>query len=205
MKHFDITQWSDFIRGVGQESAAMQEHLAPGCEECQRLVDTLARVSEVLSRDSTQEPPAHVIRAVKALFALQKPQRSRVLERLPVLVRHDSAQVPAVVAGTRTLEQSTRQLLYEAELFAVDLRMDYETGSRDLVLVGQVVRKGDTPGPVAEVPAFLLSQEEVVAGAITGRLGEFHINAKSDPSLKLCLLVGETSCVELSLDPPTTA
>ena len=43
MKHFELVEWTDFVRGLVEESArvAMERHLASGCRKCRHTAELL--------------------------------------------------------------------------------------------------------------------------------------------------------------------
>lgn len=70
MKHFDIIQWSDFVRGAGDANArrAMRAHLDQDCKRCACLVRRLSRIVAVAERDAAQRPPDDLLRSIKSSF-----------------------------------------------------------------------------------------------------------------------------------------
>lgn len=197
--HFDATRWSDFIRGLlgGEEALRMSEHLDSGCRSCGRAVAALRRVTALAETDLRRSPKDWAVRSVKAYFKLEHPERAQKLTPLALQLAYDSLLEPAPV-GTRSLQASSRQLVYYAQDYALDLRLDYQHGSHQIDLGGEILNRQS--GPVSDVPAFLIADDQVVSHSVSGSLGEFYMRCTSEGSLRLCLLVGDEECLDVALD-----
>src|SRR2546425_712003 len=46
MKHFELAEWTDFVRGLVEKSARlpMEHHLASGCRKCRHTADLLRKL-----------------------------------------------------------------------------------------------------------------------------------------------------------------
>jgi hypothetical protein len=69
-RHFDIPQWTDFVRGVGDaaQRSAMQQHLSTGCARCGEFVATLQRFAPIAASEARYEPPVHAVLRAEAVF-----------------------------------------------------------------------------------------------------------------------------------------
>ncbi len=195
MIHYDIQHWTDYVRGLGGASrrSAMSEHIAAGCRRCGELVESLKSV--VADAAGEHEPPNWAVRSVKVMFALHRP-RSTVRRRRAQLT-FDSLLAAAPV-GTRSDGCTSRHLVYNAQDFVLDLRMDYSQTSREMLVVGQVVQRHGIPVP--NVPTFLIAGDRLLSRSLTGRLGEFHMECRPKGNLKLCLSISEDELIEVELD-----
>src|SRR5947209_18417021 len=92
MKHFDISKWADFVRGLIEESAqvAMKRHLASGCRKCRRTTDLLHKVEAATRSDSQVHVPDYALRCARAIFFLQQPEKVQILPRMPARLLYDS-------------------------------------------------------------------------------------------------------------------
>ena len=79
MNHFDITQWTDFARGVTAvaDRGVMEAHVVSGCARCRETLSLVKRVVESARIDNASDPPEHVVRCAKALSALRPQRKSR--------------------------------------------------------------------------------------------------------------------------------
>ena len=103
MRHFDIIEWTDYVRGLAEESdrQEMSAHLESGCASCTRTVDLLQSVVEVARVESELSPPVYAVRAVKNSFRISSPDKQSWLEPIKLALHFDSALVPAPVGELR--------------------------------------------------------------------------------------------------------
>lgn len=189
MIHFDIGEWADFARGLvkGARREAMDAHLAAGCEKCGRWAAMLSKAARIAAVDSHYEVPEYAVHRARVIFSLRQPERVSLLARVASRLVFDSFMEPLPV-GVRTGHRLSRQTLYEAGHYALDLRQERESDSARIALVGQIVDR-DTPGRnLAGVPVMLTSGKTVVARAISNEFGEFH--AEYDSTRRIRLQVG---------------
>lgn len=199
MNHFDIADWTDYARNLvdGDRRGAMDAHLASGCARCGRTLSALQRVA-ALAHDDLQQPlPEHAMHSVKALSAVHLPERAPRLVSLALQLAFDSFMEPAP-AGIRGLELSSRHLVYYAQNYALDLRLEYEPDSAMLQLGGEILDRKF--GPVANVPTFLIADDQIVSRSTSGELGEFTLACHNKGSIRLCLVMNEDECIDVTLD-----
>ena len=197
VSHCTIDQLTDYLLGRAAEEtgAQVEAHLASGCGPCDRLLATLSRIQRVGRFDATHQPPGHAVRAVKALYGVDHARRqSRPVE---MRLSFDSRLSPSTV-GTRSLHTSSRHLVFYSQNHALDLRLDSERSTRDVVVVGQLLNRNW--GPLPDVHAFLVSGGRVVAHSTTGCLGEFHMECRPAGSMRLQLAVDDKELIDVELD-----
>lgn len=198
MTHCTIDELTDHLHGPASEETEgpVRKHLASGCQRCNRLLAALVRVRKVGRFDSLHQPPSGVVRTVKALSGLgrRSHRRSRLVN---MRLSFDSLLSPAT-AGARNLHASSRHLVFYSQDFALDLRMDCERSVRDVVVVGQLLNRDW--GPLPDVPAYLMSGEQVVSHTTTGSLGEFHMEGRPLGAMHLQLAVNDRELIDVELD-----
>src|SRR2546427_5319232 len=142
MNHFDISKWADFVRGLIEESAqvAMERHLASGCRKCRHTPDLLRKLVTAARNDSQVRVPDYAPRCARAIFLLQQPEKIQILPRIPARLLYDSFREP-LPAGLRTQQRLSRQTLYQAGDYSLDLRLENERGSSRVALVGQIEKR----------------------------------------------------------------
>jgi hypothetical protein len=188
MKHFDITQWTDFGRGVvpGPERADMETHLSgQGCAHCRATLDLVRRLIAVAQTEDRCTPPEYVVRCAKALSALQQPQKAG----FPSLVAHliyDSFRDP-MPAGMRCEDRTSRQALYEAGNFCLDLRLEHDRATPLVTLVGQLTNRTAPDTAMPEAPVLLMVRNDVVAHTVSNPFGEFQMEYAPARHLRLCV------------------
>jgi hypothetical protein len=185
MNHFDITQWTDFARGVTPDAdrAAMQAHVTSGCVRCRETLNLVMRVFRSARVDDIHEPPDHVVRCAKAIGALLTPQPSRLSRLIGQLVYDSLGELAP--AGLRSEDRVSRHGLYEAGDFYVDVRLEQEKGSRVATLVGQLTNRRDPDNSMAEAPVLLMARKDIIAHAVYNRFGEFQMDYAPAPDLHL--------------------
>lgn len=195
MKHFDIAQWTDFVRGLGAscERAIMQQHLSQ-CESCAQLNDMLRRLLLVASSDSAPEVPEDVMRNARAIFSLRNPEKITVASLIARLV-YDSFREP-LPAGVRSQRNMARVALYEAGEFCIDLRLEYQRSDARVGLVGQIVDRKNPELRVAGVPLSIQSGHKVLAQTSTNQYGEFQMEYRPTACLSLHIQLDE-NCIEV--------
>ena len=202
MKHFDICQWTDFAREVvpGADRAAMETHLSShGCVRCGATLDLVRRVVAVARAAGRFTLPEYVVRCAKALSALQQPQRTRVPGLIARLV-YDSFRDP-IPAGMRSEDRVSRQALYEAGNFCLDLRLEHDRGTPLVTLVGQLTDRNAPDNPMAEAPVLLIARKDIVAHAVSNPFGEFQMEYRPARHLRLCVpLDPKGKRIEVSLN-----
>lgn len=182
MKHYDPSQWADFVRGLGSaiERANMHRHLETGCRRCARRLATFEQVAAVTRRDAAEPVPEHALRTVRAAFDLHRPAASTLTE-VVLETLFDSALAPAA-GGVRSSGAGGRQLLLRSADYTLELQVERPTEA-DIQVAGRVL--GRPAEPVIEAPAFLLSGEEVTARAVTDETGGFSLRSRSRGGLEL--------------------
>jgi len=197
-----VEVWVDYARGlVGEEArAAMNAHLSDGCSRCQRTADVLGRFVEVAAQDLQNEPPEPVVQRAEAIFESRRPVDLKTLTTTIARLVHDSLRDPLPL-GARTLGRP-HQALYETDGHSIHIQLEGERPGREgtiprLVVVGQIIDRSQPGRRLEDVPVLLKSGRQVTATAVTNGLGEFHIECRPGPGLRLEIPVGDGSVIEL--------
>ena len=188
MKHFDICQWTDFARGVvpGPDRATMDVHLSSqGCVHCRATLALVRRVVAIARAEDRYTPPEYVVRCVKAISAVRRPQGTRFPGLVARLV-YDSFRDP-VPAGIRAQDRISRHALFEAENFCLDLQLEHDGGTPLVTLMGQLTNRKDPDHCVAEAPVLLMARKDVVAHTVSNPFGEFQMEYPPARHLRLCV------------------
>jgi hypothetical protein len=193
MKHYGISQWVDFVRGLVPESTGttMRNHLG-GCSECRDVAEFCENLQSVLSQAASDAVPEWVVRRAKAIFPVPaEPVRKRST-LVPIELIYDSFSLPAV-AGLRATWQVGWQALYRAGDCSLDLRIEPELASERAVVIGQISNH-IRPGEIMEgIPVRLRSGKVVVAETRSNRFGEFLMEYEEEARLQLCIYLEDRS------------
>jgi hypothetical protein len=188
MKHFEVEQCMDFVRGLAgaREAMAMEQHLSHGCKKCSAMVRGLRRFVAAAAADAKYQIPDWKVRLACDIFERQRPEKMLLLPRLVAKLVFDSFREPAL-GGVRSQEDSMHRAMYEAEDYCVDLRMEHERGADAVVLVGQIANHTQPERRVSGVPVILMSGKEVVGRTVSNDSGEFQIQCHAKKLLRLCV------------------
>lgn len=187
MKHFSMEESMDFVNQVtsANQRQAMEGHLAH-CESCKENVGLWQRVRKQAAAEASYQPPANVVRQVKAAFAgsglAAAPKRSRGLVQL----LFDSFAQPAL-AGVRSAGLGTRQMLYRADPYQVDIHVEAKPASNRLVVTGQLLDISQ-PGTIGrDVQVTLSNRRGNSVLAATNQFGEFSGELENSGDLELSI------------------
>ena len=201
MDHFKVEQWADFARKITppDATAKMQRHLDTGCRDCARSLAAMKKVSELAGREATYEPESGIVRIAKALFAAEsQASANRVREILPLVF--DSFAQPAM-AGVRTAIATSRQLLYRKGGCCIDIRIEHVPGSKEAILVGQVLDSGQHGRDAASILVELMSGDKVIASTATTSYGEFQFLFPAERQLELCFGISSQNIFWIKIPP----
>ena len=191
----------DYLDGnlAAVEAARVEAHLASDCASCAASRQWYQQVRAVVAADDSVEPPAWVMKRALRIFDTQRPRatersvsgriKDRIKDAVAALV-FDSFARP-VVAGVRSTEAASRQLLYRAGEYHIDLQVVPAGASRP-DLIGQVLREGEaTFASVAELPVALRLDEQTKYETTTNEMGEFLIRGVEEGVYDVRLETGE--------------
>lgn len=198
MKHFELHEWIEFARNMvsAEHRAEMQLHLQSGCEKCRQTLELWQHVGEAATREPQYEPPDSALRALKGLFALQRPAKDSVITRLKLAF--DSLANP-LPAGIRSSGISARQLLYRNGNYSVDLRVEVQADSGLIAMVGQVLNSDEPSRGIADIPVSLQSSDGKWQGVTTNPMGEFHFEVPHSDKLELSFGVNAKKTLVISV------
>ena len=195
MGHYDIGEWADYVRDLLPQARhnQMDQHLEQGCKECRATFEFLQQVTQVAYADATYDSSSSRLAvAARGIFRFEPshPLRDRLLAALETLVAtltFDSAGElhPAGARGS----SSSRQLLYQAGDYCIDLRLDRERDSMKVILVGQVANQKDPLLKLARLPVTVMSGKKVVSETASNEFGEFSLEFLPRQNLRLCVQV----------------
>jgi len=186
MKHFTTEEWIDFVNQAVSPRAfeEMEKHLEGGCERCRETVLMWQRVQSSAVAEKNYQPPADTVRVVKAAFAAAglKGQRKESKSRISVLF--DSFRQP-VVEGARSAAADSRQMLYRADPFQIDLQIEAKPGGNDLMVTGQLLDLSNPGIAGKDVRVTLSNLRGHVVHALSNQNGEFLCEIKNSGDLQI--------------------
>jgi len=197
-RHFDITEWADYVRNVApaEQHEQMMAHLL-GCSKCEKVQSLLSRFAGICLREAKVEIPRLAEQQVKALVGLARAPRRGTLARLLGSLVYDSLNDPQPV-GVRGTHQINRQVMFNAGDYSVDLRFEHEKGSASVVLVGQIANQKAPEENLANLPVILVAGNRELTRSISNTFGEFQLEYVPESDLRL-LVPLETRGQELEV------
>jgi hypothetical protein len=200
MKHYAIDQWADFTRGLkaGAELAEMQAHLESGCAKCRELSEFTTRLRVTCDRLAVVAVPESTVHLARAVFPIQRKDRPKRGNRLPVELIFDSFLVPSPV-GLRAAWQVGWQGLYHAGDCSVDLRIEPELKSDRAAVIGQITNHVLPELEMGNLPVCLRAGKQVVAETLSNRFGEFQMEYDQQARLQLCIHLQDAKSIQVPL------
>jgi hypothetical protein len=192
MKHFTTEEWVDFVNNVltTNQHEAMQKHLATGCKSCKETLSLWQRVSKTAAAEASYQPSAETVRLAKAAFATAGMVQAQKEPQSLIEVLFDSFRQPAV-AGSRSVVIGTRQMLYRADPYQIDIQIEPKPGSNRLVITGQLLDLSH-PGIIGrDIQVTLSNRRGNKVLAATNQFGEFSGEIENSGDLELSV-PGET-------------
>jgi hypothetical protein len=188
MKHFSSEEWVDFVNQTvtaGQQEA-MQKHLATGCKRCKETVSLWHKVSKTAATEASYQPSVDTVRLAKAAFRASGEAQTKKRSQGLIEVLFDSFLQPAV-AGARSVVIGTRQMLYRADPYQIDIQIEPKPGSNRLVITGQLLDLSH-PGIIGrEIRITLSNRRGNSVVAPTNQFGEFSGEIENSGDLELSI------------------
>jgi hypothetical protein len=188
MKHFSTEEWVDFVNQViaSNQREAMQKHLATGCKRCTETVSLWQKVSKTAAAEASYQPSADTVRLAKASYLTTRLNTMQKEPRNLIEVLFDSFLQPAV-AGARSVVIGTRQMLYRADPYQIDIQIEPKPGSNRLVITGQLLDLSH-PGVIGrDIQVTLSNHRGHSVIAATNQFGEFSGEIENSGDLELSI------------------
>lgn len=186
MEHFTTEKWIDFVNqvvGFG-EKQLMEKHLKEGCKRCMETVSLWQRVRHSAAVEESYQPPDNAVRQAKAAFAAAGLTDHRKGAGSRVQVLFDSFLRP-VFAGARSAGTTTRQMLYRADPFQIDVQVEAKPGGSRIVVTGQLLDLSN-PEIIARDTRILLSNMRgQVVHTAANEFGEFSGEIDNSGDLRM--------------------
>jgi hypothetical protein len=199
MEHFSESQWVDYVRGLtaDRDPEAMKAHLESGCRRCNETARAMTALVRLAADDLEATPPDRVVRAARAIHALREPDPIGLLPRLKTLLVYDSFLEP-IAMGIRSGQPVSRQLLYEAGPYLVDLQLSHEPGARQVWLTGQIAATAE-PRSVRNLRIVLTADSRIAASDTTSDTGEFQLAYEQPGRVQLRIEINPEGEIQLPL------
>ena len=200
MKHFTTEEWIDFSNQVlsSGKHAEMERHLGQGCKRCAKALSTWQRVRQAAAVEATYQPPDSAVRIAKATFAASPLGRGAKSKGTLAELIFDSFLSPAT-SGARSVAIGTRQMLYRADPYQVDVSIERKPGASRLIVTGQLQNSRQPDVPCRDVPVMISNLRGNVVQTLTNEFGEFREEIKESGDLELVFTGTDDKPVIISL------
>ena len=200
MKHFTTQEWIDFVNRVvpGDKQTEMQEHLGSGCRRCGQIVDLWQRVQKTAITAASGQPPDDIVRVAKAQFAIASLRGKRKKTNSLIEVLFDSFSQPAL-AGARSDGMETRQMLYRAEPYQIDVQIEAQPEGNRLVVTGQLMDARNPEDVGHDVLVTLSNRRGHLVKTVTNQFGEFHGEINNSGDMELSFSGHDEKSIVISL------
>jgi len=186
MEHFSVEKWIDFVNlaVTTNEKERMDKHLKLGCKSCHATVMLWQRVRSSAAAEGNYQPPQSAVRIAKAAFAGLGLGNQRKGAGSKVKVLFDSFLQP-LFEGVRSAGTGTRQMLYRADPFQIDVQLEAKPGGNRIVITGQLLNL-NSPGIIAQDTRVVLSNMRgQIVHAVTNQFGEFSGELENSGDLQM--------------------
>ena len=200
MEHFSVEKWIDFVNQAvtTNERQQMDKHLILGCEPCQETVSLWQRVRSSAAAEGNYQPPEGAVRIAKAAYASAGLFAPKKGSKSSVRLLFDSFLQP-VLAGVRSSGTGTRQMLYRADPYQIDVQLELKPGGTRVVVTGQLLNLSN-PKIIATGTRILMSNMQGdVMHAAANEFGEFSGEVKNSGDLQLTFATPSGEPIVISL------
>jgi len=199
MRHYEVGEWTDFVRNlISEEQRNEMERHQLSCSQCASRLEFLRQVATTLQAEQAYDSASAALAAsARQVFVgaeVRHSARDRAIQALQTLVAHLAYDSAADLrpAGARSHRPSSRQMLYQAGNYCLDLRFDRELDSTRITLVGQVANR-EAPGSLKTgLPVAVLWNASVIAQTASNEFGEFSLEYTPRPDLRLCVSIADS-------------
>jgi len=200
MKHFTTEEWIDFSNQVlsSGKQHEMEMHLEQGCKRCSKALSLWRHVRQAAETEANYQPPESAVRIAKAAFAGSHLGRSGKRAGTLAELLFDSFLRPAA-AGARSVTTGTRQMLYRAEPYQVDVTIENKPGVNRIVVTGQLQDSRHPDVPCRDIPVMISNLRGNVVQTLTNEFGEFREEIKYSGDLELVFTGADDKPVIISL------
>lgn len=183
-----------FVRGEASEKSREEiaAHLSSGCRNCSEAETWIRETLEVAEADESFDIAADLIQWSVSHFKAHPPSRAVSVREIIGRLIFDSLSSPefAGVRSERSSPSPGRQMLYRAEGYDVDVRVEPEAPQLDAV-IGQVLPAGGRKDDSLEMEVRLVCEGEEIAVTRTDAQGIFRFGRVRAGSYDLRVAVPE--------------
>jgi len=200
MEHFNVEKWIDFVNQAvtTDERVLMAKHLKLGCVSCQETVSLWQRVRVSAAAEGNYQPPDSAVRIAKAAFAGAGLGSKKKGADSRVSVLFDSFLQP-ILAGVRSAGTGTRQMLYRADPYQIDVQLEMKPGGNRVVVTGQLLSLSNPEVTAGGTRILVSNMHGDVVHSLANQFGEFSGEVKNSGDLQLTFATPSGEPIVISL------
>jgi len=174
MKHYSAEEWIDFVNHAGSQARQqeMQQHLESGCKRCKKTVSLWQKIRQTGSAEGRFQPPADTLRVVKAAFSGTSLERDARFGGIVAELIFDSFS-QAAGAGARSSGMNSRQVLFRANPYQIDVNIESSPGTSRLSVTGQLLDLTQPDSFGSGILVTLSNRRGQTIQTVTNAHGEF--------------------------------
>jgi hypothetical protein len=175
-------------------------HLDAGCDACGNQLNQLQKLVDSMTHRELVDLPAWLMRQAMNFFTWHRAKSGeRQSEAIPAILVVDSF-ADGRLLGFRGAGPMSRQLLYRAGEYDIDLSLDYMEPTQLVDIMGQPMPLNADASAVAGAQVKLLEGTQLAFGTQTNEFGEFIIDGVRQGlyDLRLELKDGQINIVGLN-------
>ena len=195
-RHPPFHRLADLAEGKLDQAAraTAQQHVSD-CTRCSRDIEWLSHTINLMRTDRTEAAPEHVIQRAVRLFSRHQtsaqPKSAGMVHRLIAVLRFDSAAAAPAFGLRVGADEATRQLLFDAEPYEIELRTS--SAGDGATVVGQLLGPA---GPVDSADVELIGADTRVQARLSDLL-EFRLPAVPPGTYRLELRLDQAVAIEI--------
>lgn len=200
MEHFNVEKWIDFVNQAvtSNERQKMDKHLNLGCESCRETISLWQRVQASAAVEGNYQPPESTVRMAKAAFAGVALTSRKKGAGSRVKLLFDSFLQP-ILAGVRSAGAGTRQMLYRADPYQIDVQLEMKPGGNRVVVTGQLLNLNNPKVSAAGTRVLVSNMHGDVVHSLANQFGEFSGEVKNSGDLQLTFATSSGEPIVISL------
>jgi hypothetical protein len=200
MEHFNVEKWIDFVNQAvtNDERVLMAKHLKLGCESCQETVSLWQRFRASAAAEGNYQPPDNAVRIAKAAFAGVALNSRKKGAGSRVKLLFDSFLQP-ILAGVRSAGAGTRQMLYRADPYQIDVQLEMKPSGNRVVVTGQLLNLNNPKVSAGGTRILVSNMHGDVVHSLTNQFGEFSGEVKNSGDLQLTFATPSGEPIVISL------
>jgi hypothetical protein len=187
MRHFTAEEWIDFVNQVTspKQQGAMRKHLDTGCERCMETVALWQKLHNTGAMEVSYQPPVAQVRLAKAAFATAGGAKQRNEMSSFAEVMFDSFLQPLLAGARSSGGLGTRQMLYRADPYQIDIQIEAKPEGNRLMVTGQLLDVSSPGVAGRDVKITLSNHRGNVVHTVTNQFGEFRSEIENTGDLEL--------------------